>query len=82
MGILKKGNRLKILFIERRNYDYPPQFKQGESHIGLLGEDFTEFCVPIKIGDFKTDLVVFIQPTDDGRLIVSTETSYFLIELV
>ncbi len=79
---LKAGARLKILFIGVRNSEFPPQFKHGESHIGYLEEDFDYFGDPIKVGNFQTDLVLYLTPTDDKRLIVGTQTSYFLLEFI
>ncbi len=79
---LKARDPLKILFIGRRNFEFPNQFKNGESHIGPLQEDFTHFGNSIKVGNFQTDAVLYLTPTNDRRLIVETETSYFLLESV
>lgn len=82
-NLLKKGTRLRILNLCKRNqYDNSSEFKDGQSTIGLLKEDFDSYCTAIQIGNFHTDVVLLIQETEDGRLIVNTESYNFLVEKI
>lgn len=85
--ILRAGNRLRVLNLGKRDprSNDPSEFKDGDSTIGLLKEDFSDFGSCIKLlgaENFWTDPIIYITPTKDGRLILTSMTYCFLIEVI